>query len=207
MGEVSLCAPPPALVAFLCLPILYTEVLFLYDPRTYANLTKNPDITLDTKAYHNFLQELQYNNVLGCQSQHSISGWACPHATNRLILPKHRCCPLRVKTKFSKDVILTTTKGRSDVLHSHQLYTENQGQETSTVLFQQVVRWTSLSSTGSFGVAIQGCRKTVTSVWAIRTPWSALQTSVSANKAWWSMLSGTPIFSSGEYSPTSNPSK
>ena len=88
------------------------------------------------KAYQSFLQEPKYNNVLGWQSQCPTSGQACPQTINRLILPKHRWCPHRVKITFPKDVFLTATLGRSAVLHSHQFYTENQGQETSTVVFQ-----------------------------------------------------------------------
>ena len=42
---------PPAFVAFPHLPILKIEVLFTYDPRTYAYLTKHLDITLGAKAH------------------------------------------------------------------------------------------------------------------------------------------------------------
>ena len=47
----------------------------------------------------------------------------------------------------------------------------------------------------------------VTAARAIRTPRSALQTSVGTNKAQWSLLSGTPIFSCGEHSSKGHPSK
>ena len=53
-GDVSLGKPPPAIVAFLHLPILLTKVGFVPDSRTYADLTKSLDIILGTQAYWSF---------------------------------------------------------------------------------------------------------------------------------------------------------
>ena len=47
----------------------------------------------------------------------------------------------------------------------------------------------------------------VTSAWVIRTPQSVLQTSVGTDKLQWSLLSSTPIFLSGDHSPSGHPSK
>ena len=55
--EVSLCIPPPVFVAFFYLPIFKTEVLFIYDPRIYANPTKNLDIALGAKTYQSFFKK------------------------------------------------------------------------------------------------------------------------------------------------------
>ena len=94
------------------------------------------DNTLGTKAWSNVLQELKYNKVLGYKSQHSTSSQACPCTTNRLILPKHGNCSLGEKETLPEDVFLTATPGRSTVVHSCQLYTEQLDQQTSTEVVQ-----------------------------------------------------------------------
>ena len=87
-------------------------MLFIYDPRTYVNLTKDPDITLGTKAHQNICKNWKIIMYLDANQNMPHSSWACSHASNRLILPKHRCCTLRVKITFLKDAFLYSNLGQ-----------------------------------------------------------------------------------------------
>ena len=115
--------------------------------------------------------------------------------------------PLGVKIAFPKDVFLT----------------KNIGQEHCTAL-PSVLHWEPgpWDLSGGFSIAsqmkshsplpalfepTQGCHKCVMAAPVIGTPQSALKPSFATDKVWWSMLSGTPIFSSGEHSSDGHPSK
>ena len=123
-----------------------------------------------------------------------------PDATARLILPKHECCPLRVKIAFPKYVFLTSNLGQEHSTALPSVLHQGTGPWDLNGGLSIVVRW-NLTSASSFFQAhpgmpkmCHGCVSNQDTPICIATLCWHWQCSVV-------LLSGTPVFWSREHSP------
>ena len=142
---------------------------------------------------------MKYNKVLWNQSQCFTSSWACPCATNRLILPKHRCYLPREKVMFPEDVFLTAVQGRSVYCTPISMMLRIQAYRPQWGWKHTYSYWLFLWAHPG---TPQNCHICTNDQ---EHPIHLLQASVSSNKAQWSLLSGTVISFGWEQSPDGCP--